>query len=355
MSVIQRRPAHPRTSRLRVLFPKTVAVRDASLIELRAIEDQTKNTPFWKHVESCTASELTTVADCTQPPKQESPQCVHPTNSAGRHTGCSRQRWGLLVCHVAHLPVSPTLPQAHTHTRSASLPFSSHPILSPSTLSITSSANPRNERSTPLKNNKAQTAIRSSGGMKQHLFAQVQEHCCDQTSTAVLRNSAKQYTAAHELLISRYCSLFDQQADIPSWSEHSRSLDGQLRQHINNFSSWLQNYSYMKPNTFRALCLKLRLSLPAEANMFDAMLAQGVDLHDAYIMDTSGDESPTFAVYREMQELAPPVIQRILNARVTELTEEGRPSARRSSRSESECLNRSTKTRKEECRSDSRK
>ena len=244
----------------------------------------------------------------------------------------ARDSGGACLCVLSRTSPSHrhSLTHTHTHTHTHMLSLSS--ILQPSHpvaihLSITSSANPRTERSTPLKGNKAQAAIRSSGGMKQHLFAQVQEHCCDQTSTAVLRNTAKQYTAAHELLISRYRSLFHQQADIPSWSEHSRSLDGQLRQHINNFSSWLKNYSYMKPNTFRALCLKLRLSLPAEANMFDAMLAQGVDLHDAYIMDTSGDESPTFAVYREMQELAPPVIQRILNARVTELTEEEERSA----------------------------
>ena len=162
---------------------------------------------------------------------------------------------------------------------------------------------------------------------EQDLFDQVQEYCCERTSTEGFSDITKQYIAAHKRLISRYCSRFRQQADIPSWSNRDRAFHVQLQRHIEDFTWWLKGYSYTPASRFESFCFKLCLAVPAEANMFDAMRKRGIDLHDAYITDTSGESSPTFAVYREMQELAPPIIDRVLGARVMELTEEEGKSA----------------------------
>ena len=83
----------------------------------------------------------------------------------------------------------------------------------------------------------------------------------------------------------------------------------------------------MPSSRYKEFSFKLLRPLPAGANMFDAMQEQDVDLHDAYIMDTNGDGSPTFAIYREMQELAPSIIRRVLRNRVMELTKEEEQSA----------------------------
>ena len=189
-----------------------------------------------------------------------------------------------------------------------------------------SSADSRLKRSAHhTKDDKA--AIHPLGSEKQRLFLRVQQYCCEQTSTTALSDIAKQYIAAHQPLISRYRLLFHHQADVPTWCEHSRDFDTQLQHHINNFSWWLRSYSYMPSSRYKEFSYKLLRPLPAGANMFDAMQEQDVDLHDAYIMDTNGDGSPTFAIYREMQELAPSIIRRVLRNRVMELTNEEERSA----------------------------
>ena len=162
---------------------------------------------------------------------------------------------------------------------------------------------------------------------EQDLFDQVQDYCCERTSTEGFSDITKQYIAAHKRLISRYCSRFGQQAAIPNSSDRDRAFHAQLQRHIEDFTWWLKGYSYTPASRFESFCFKLCLAVPAESNMFDAMRKRGVDLHDAYITDTSGESSPTFAVDREMQALAPPIIERILSARVMGLTREEEKSA----------------------------
>ena len=90
---------------------------------------------------------------------------------------------------------------------------------------------------------------------------------------------------------------------------------------------WLKSYSHTPVSRFQPLCSELCPALSAQSNAFDGMRKRGIDLHDAFITDISGDGSPTFSVYREMQELAPPIIERILSARVMKLTVEEEESA----------------------------
>jgi hypothetical protein len=170
------------------------------------------------------------------------------------------------------------------------------------------------------------TVARSKIGEQRPLFEQVQDHCCarnrGQPSSAAESELVEQYITAHEPLISRYTSLFLGEYTAPRWREVEATFEVQLHTHITDFSAWLKDHSYVLSNKFKEFGFKLLAPLPAGRNMFNALLRRDVNLHDAYVMDISlnGDTPPTFAVYREMQELAPTIIKRILDARVMELS-----------------------------------
>ena len=102
---------------------------------------------------------------------------------------------------------------------------------------------------------------------EQSLFDQVQDYCCDRTSTEGFNDITKQYIAAHRPLISRYCSRFHQQADIPNSSDRDKTFHVQLQRHIEDFTWWLKSYSYTPASRFEPFCLKLCVAVPAEASM----------------------------------------------------------------------------------------
>ena len=229
---------------------------------------------------------------------------------------------------AGHVLLTLTLPFPHTHDTSGYSPLSTFIFNHLFSLSLPPRFSTTMSSADSLAKRSAQRIKDDTAAVRPlDLFAQVQEHCCEQASAIILSDVANQYITAHKQLISRYCCLFHQQAEIPSWCEHSKSFDVQLQRHMDNFSWWLTSYSYVPSSRYKEFGFRLFRPLPAGANMFDAMLEQGCDLHDAYIMDTNGDSSPTFAVYREMQELAPSIIKRILTVRVMKLTKEEERSA----------------------------
>jgi hypothetical protein len=101
----------------------------------------------------------------------------------------------------------------------------------------------------------------------------------------------------------------------------------------------LREHRYVSSYKYKEFGFRLTAPLSAGKNMFDALLQRGVNLHDAYVMEISinNDAPLTFAVYREMQEFAPPIIKRILDARVMQLSkQEGEKSSRRGAQQEAE-------------------
>ena len=163
-------------------------------------------------------------------------------------------------------------------------------------------------------------------GKQRTLFEQVQDHCCarnrGQPSSAAKSEVVGQYITAHEPLISRYTSLFLGEYTVPRWQEVDAPFEVQLHTHIKDFSAWLKEHGYVSSTKYKEFGFRLLAPLPTGRNMFNALMQRDVNLHDAYVMDISlnGDAPPTFAVYREMQELAPSIIKRILDARVMELS-----------------------------------
>jgi hypothetical protein len=170
--------------------------------------------------------------------------------------------------------------------------------------------------------------VHSKVGKQRPLFEQVQDHCCarnrGQPSSAAESELVEQYITAHEPLISRYTSLFLGEYTVPRWQEVEATFEVQLHTHITDFSAWLTDHSYVSSHQHKKFGFRLLVPLPVGNNMFDALLQRDVNLHDAYVMDISlnADFPPTFTVYREMQDLAPPIVKRILGARVMQLSKE---------------------------------